>query len=346
MTSAPTIDIIIPVWNHPFQARSCLVSILNSTDDARLIIINNGSNRETELMLEEFSDHLADRVLYMTMERNIGFIPAVNRGLERSTADWTLIIRPTGSISGNCIQLLTEAFEAEQAGIISPLCVGETDWAPTAAKPGCKWLETSRLSFAGLAISRELREQAGLFDEELDGAEWCLKDFYCRANAYGFRSYLVPSAIIKSGDRLVFGSAERRMQLDNHSSATFLSRWGDKRTYAVHIPKQSDIEQLQQLLSTVMSAARDGHSFKLFMHRRQLKLAYQNGLCCHHTGIELIRLSLFATIRDLNKKVATLRRLEPNLVLIKGDDSPAFSGSEAALPLSALEQITPGQETI
>jgi glycosyltransferase involved in cell wall biosynthesis len=346
MTSAPTIDIIIPVWNHPFQARSCLVSILNSTDDARLIIINNGSNRETELMLEEFSDHLADRVLYMTMERNIGFIPAVNRGLERSTADWTLIIRPTGAISGNCIQLLTEAFQADQAGIISPLCLGETSCSPNLAKAGCKWIETSQLSFAGLAISRALREKTGTFDNDLDGSDWCLKDFYCRANAYGFRSYLVPAAIIKSGDKLVFGSVERRSQLEKHSNATFLSRWGDKRTYAVYIPKHSNIEQLKLVLEAIMTAARHGHSFKVFMHRRQQKLAFQNGLCCQHTGIELIRLSLFGAIRDLNKKLAALRRDEPDLVAVKGDDTTPFPGCETALPFSALEQINTRQETI
>ncbi|MGE3549028.1 MAG: glycosyltransferase family 2 protein, partial [Geobacter sp.] len=60
--TTPTIDIIIPVWNQPFETRACLVSILNTADSARLIIINNGCDRDTELLLEEFCEPLGNRV--------------------------------------------------------------------------------------------------------------------------------------------------------------------------------------------------------------------------------------------------------------------------------------------
>ncbi len=90
----PTVDIIVPVWNNPFETRACLAAILEYSPEARLIIINNGSSRETELMLEEFSEPLGEHALFITCERNIGLVPAINRGLASSDADFAVIVRP------------------------------------------------------------------------------------------------------------------------------------------------------------------------------------------------------------------------------------------------------------
>ncbi len=87
MTS-PTIDILVPVWNNPFETRACLAAILAHSPGARLIIVDNGSSRETELMLEEFSESLGDQGLFIKSERNIGLIAAINLGLARSDSDY------------------------------------------------------------------------------------------------------------------------------------------------------------------------------------------------------------------------------------------------------------------
>lgn len=62
---SPTIDILVPVWNNPFETRACLAAILAHSPGARLIIVDNGSSRETELMLEEFSESLGDQGLFI-----------------------------------------------------------------------------------------------------------------------------------------------------------------------------------------------------------------------------------------------------------------------------------------
>ena len=91
---SPSVDIIVPVWNNPFETRACLAAILEYSPGARLIIIDNGSSRETELMLEEFSEPLADQALFITSDRNIGLVPAINKGLASSDADVAVIVRP------------------------------------------------------------------------------------------------------------------------------------------------------------------------------------------------------------------------------------------------------------
>ena len=92
--TTPSVDIIVPVWNTPFETRACLASILTYSPEARLIIIDNGSSRETELMLEEFSEPLGEQALFITTERNIGLVPAINRGLASSDRDFAVIVRP------------------------------------------------------------------------------------------------------------------------------------------------------------------------------------------------------------------------------------------------------------
>ena len=95
---SPTIDILVPVWNNPFETRACLAAILAHSSGARLIIVDNGSSRETELMLEEFSEPLGDRGLFIKSERNIGLVAAINLGLARSDSDYTVIVRPHVSV--------------------------------------------------------------------------------------------------------------------------------------------------------------------------------------------------------------------------------------------------------
>ncbi len=54
----PAIDIIVPVWNRPIETRACLVNLVEHSPAARLILVNNGSDRETECLLEEFAESL------------------------------------------------------------------------------------------------------------------------------------------------------------------------------------------------------------------------------------------------------------------------------------------------
>ncbi len=95
---SPTIDILVPVWNKPFETRACLAAILAHSPGARLIVVDNGSSRETELMLEEFSDSLGDQGLFIKSEKNMGLVAAINRGLARSDSDYTVIVRPYVSV--------------------------------------------------------------------------------------------------------------------------------------------------------------------------------------------------------------------------------------------------------
>jgi len=340
--TTPTVDIIIPVWNQPFETRACLVSILNTADSARLIIINNGCDRDTELLLEEFCEPLGTRVLYMTMERNIGFVPALNRGLARSDADWAMVVRSNGTVDGAWLQQLLNVTGSERAGIVSPLCTTETPLPKRLAKAGCSRLETCRISFAGMLLSRAMRDEIGYFDEELDGSAWCLRDYQQRAAAHNYRTFFVPTALVHSGPPPVFGSEERRRERERLSQLTFLERWGAPQQFAVYFPQQTETDHLKNALTVILAAARRGHRFSLLLHHRQYQQASEQGYRCLHTGIELISLTRFGAGRDLRKWLQKLSAESPDLSIVKGVDGIPVPGYDGARQFNVIEVLLKG----
>jgi len=337
--TTPTLDIIIPVWNSPTETRGCLASILESTESARLIIINNGCDRATELMLEEFCDHLGERALYMTMERNIGFVPAANRALKRSEADWALIVQPTTSLNPQCIQQVLHTTSKEKAGIITPRCPADIKLPARLLKSSCPALETCDISFSAIAISKILRETIGYFDEGLDGGPWCLHDYRYRSDANDFRTYLVLTAAVEGKSARLLGSTERRRKLDEAAVTTCRERWGTRQHLAVYLPRETDDEKLNEALELLLAAARHGHIFEFFLHRKQYNSALKHGAACLHSGITLHKLSVMLPLRSLARGMSILMSSDPRLLAVCGLDGIPFPGYETALPQTKLGQL-------
>ncbi len=337
--SNPSLDIIIPVWNNPAETRSCLVSVMDSINIARLIIVNNGCDRPTELMLEEFSDHLGDRAIYMTMERNIGFIPAVNIALDRSDADWALLLRPTETLSNECVQQILATTQKEQAGIIIPYSPAEHSLAPNILKESCPCIETSSLGFSTLALSKKMREKISVFDEEMDGGQFCLSDYCQRANENNFRAYLLPGIKTKGLPLTKFGSLERRQKMTEAALKTFTNRWGLKKHFAIYLPKETAPENLSETLALLLDAARRGHRFEIFLHRKQYLLAKEQRATCLHTGITLHQLSALTPHRTLKRSVEKLKATNPEIQTVSPVDGIPFPGFSSTISTDLLTRL-------
>ncbi len=334
-----SVDIIIPIWNNPTEARACIVSIINSAPSARLIIVNNSSDRITELMLEEFSDVLGNRAIYMTMERNIGFVPAVNRALIRSDADWAIIIRPNATLSPTCFQKITSQTAVEQAGIITPNCPADFKMPEHLTKKSCTVIETCEIGFSILTLSKKLREQIGNFNEEMDGGIWCLRDYQHKTGAAGFKTLLIPDAAVNATPAVIFGSVERRRRIDEASIAIFRKNWGDQHHFAVYLPKDSNEANIVTTMELLLAVARKGHRLELFLHRSQYNIALKKRFTCLHCGIILHRLALFTPLKSLAKGIKQLKTFVPGLEIVCGMDNADFPVFDGALPLNTLKRL-------
>jgi glycosyltransferase involved in cell wall biosynthesis len=336
---SPTVDIIVPVWNNPFETRACLAAILVHSPEARLIIIDNGSSRETQLMLEEFSEQLEERGLFITSERNIGLVPAINRGLAVSDADFTVIVRPNVTVSADWLATLLDAAGEPGTGIVSPLFRGSG--APPLARPlpGCPLVETFSLSFATLLIRGELRRLLGGFDEKLDGAEWCLRDYIRRAEARSYRVCVTARPELACSRETVFGSPERRQEQVRTSRDNYLARWGVAHHYCLYFGAATDAADLPETVAAIAAAARRGHRFTLLLHRRQFKEFRRRGWHALHTAVEISSLPLLGVQRSLGRRLAALKAEFPDLIPVRGGEDVDFPGAATALCLSDVTAV-------
>lgn len=332
----PTIDIVVPVWNSPFETRACLAAILEHTPGARLIIVDNGSSRETELMLEEFSESLAENGLFIKSERNVGLVPALNMGLARSDSDLVAIVRPHVQIGPGWLAPLMEAAQHPLTGIVTPRFAGAGAPQQPKMSHGCTLMETCDLAFAAMLLKNEMRMLVGGFDEAMDGGEWCLRDYVQRTHACGYRVSVSARSQLVCGSETLYGSPERRQEMEQGSRSIFRERWGVQRHYAVYFGAAQDAGALVDTVEATVEAARRGHRFTLYLHRKQFREFCRRGWNGLHTNIELVKLALLRSERDLIGKMAVLQSAEPALVAVRGTDGAPFPGVVTTLPFAEI----------
>lgn len=328
MTDA-TIDVIIPVWNRPDETRNCLVTLINHTPGARFIMVDCGSERDTERLLQELADSLDDRALLMRDDSNIGFVPAANRGFESSEAPYLALVRNTTLVSPKWLEpLLAYAGEHPEAGILLPcLDPGEECDAPK---------ELERGSFAAMVVTRELYRRIGGFDEGMDGGVWCLKDYTRRANANGFVTVQVPTPVVQHQEEVRLGSEQRRRETQQRSIALFRERWGVGASYVLHVPKGVEVELLGEKLEWLVKGARHDDSYTVLLPASLNQAAQQAGLATLHEHVTLVplpRLAWDGMKKRLFEKIASER---PGTTPVTAVDGIPFPWSDRYLSFSEL----------
>ena len=332
----PSVDIIVPVWNSLFETRACLASVIEHSSDARLIVVDNGSSRETELMLEEFSEPIGEHGLFMKSERNLGILPAINMGLERSDRDFAVILRSHVQVTANWLNGLVQAAQKPDFGIVSPVFRGKGAPILPADPPINEMMETFQVSFSALLLKKDLRNKAGNFDEGMDGGEWCLKDYLRRALQYGYHTCVTSRSQVVCGEESIFGSDQRRQQQSQTSSSAYRERWGVIRHYCVYFGRDTLSGSLVNAIETILNGARQGHRFTLLLHRHQVSDFRKMGLQNRHTGIETRCISLFSPQRYLKKQYACLKSESPDIIPVRGWEGIDFPGVSTAIPFSEL----------
>jgi hypothetical protein len=228
------------------------------------------------------------------------------------------------------------AAETTGAGIVSPLFSG-TD-APNLPNlaPGCTTMECCTVSFTTLLLRTEMRMVAGVFDEHLDGNEWCLKEYVRRFAGYGYRTCITVRPRLSCSAGQQFGSTLRRKEMTQNSRSAYISRWGIDRHYCVYFGQEAGAGSLAEVVAAVLDGARQGHRFTLLLHRRQYADFRKMGWNALHSGIELNRIAFFFPLRDLQRELKALRSASPDIVMVRGGSEVVFPDGDAAISLEEL----------
>jgi len=336
MSSSET-DIILPVWNRPAETRECLAALVEHSDDARLILLDLGSETETEQLLHEFAEFLGDRAILFRSEQTRGFVETVNRGLSTASAPLMIALRASSRVTSGWLEPLRETARRPDAGVLVPRLLLHGGGQSSRKRTEVMAMETSHGTFSAIGITRRLYAKVGGFDCGLDGNVWCLRDYSRRADLAGFRTLHVDGPPLLFRDEAVYGSAARRERLLRESAAAFSARWGEAQTYSLCLSRNADQETLSRVFAVILAGARRGHRFFVLVPSGMYRRIEGAGLHRLHENITLERLSRFFPSRSVRLAFARFRDTHPDMKLLNGIEGLVELDGEVGVSIAEME---------
>ncbi|HWF74599.1 MAG TPA: glycosyltransferase family 2 protein [Solirubrobacteraceae bacterium] len=256
----PTIDAVVPAYNHWDLTESCLRHLAaQTTTGHRVIVVDNGSTDGTRERLRR--DWPA--VTVVALDHNHPFTEAVNRGVAAGEGEIVVILNNDVDLRPDCLALLAAALErSPSAGSAAALLlqpgeeridsIGITVDPTLAAFPRLQGLPARaaaapRPLLAGpegttAAYRRAAWEQAGGFDERIS-AYMEIVDLALRLQSAGWSTVAVPEAAGVHLGSATFGRASAmQRRLAGFSRGYLLRRYGVLR--GAHAPRALATEAL------------------------------------------------------------------------------------------------------
>lgn len=337
-------DIIIPVWNGPVETRQCLAALVEHSPHARLIVLDAGGDPETEQVLHDFAEYLDDRMLLLRPGRLPGLVDTLNRGLALASAPLVVVLRTSSLVTPGWLEPLQAATDSPGAGILVP-SIAPTGRATAHESSGCGMpLEVSHGTFAALGITARLYREIGGLDGNLDGGEWCLRDYSRRAWQAGFRTVRVDGPPVRYREEVVYGSPERRERVLTESMNIFHARWGEERVYCLCLMRDAGREAIERAFGAALAGAREGNRFFVLAPFRTHRTIVEAGLHRLHENIAIERLSRWFPARALCSAFSALRKTHPDMQLLTGAEGLCKPDGVTGIPLVKLEHHCTGGE--
>src|SRR4051812_33647534 len=166
MSTMPSIDVVIPVYNAPALTRLCIDSVVGSLGRSirRIYIQDDASEAETRQMLDNLP---YERVHIHHSQKNQGFGASVNEAINRSDASYILVLNSDTEASEDFLPLLCSALAADpQLAVVIPGGGNEYinyDLNRYLRRPG-GYIQTHRFRGHAFLIRREVFQNAHGFD--------------------------------------------------------------------------------------------------------------------------------------------------------------------------------------
>jgi len=109
----PVLSVVIVTFRRPELVESCLRSVRAGLGafgaPAEVVVVDNGSQDETgDLIRADFPE-----ARLLTIEQNVGFTPAVMRGIRTARGDWIALLNDDVTVDPRAFRLLVEAGGAD-----------------------------------------------------------------------------------------------------------------------------------------------------------------------------------------------------------------------------------------
>ena len=238
-------DIIIPIYNSPEWVKMCVYALYKNTPDeyiGKVILMNDNSDELTCNCIRNLEKKYPKIEVYKN-ENNLGFIKNVNRGMDKTTAEYILLLNTDCLVSKNTIPKLIDHMEKnKKIGLICPISSNAANLSYDIPEhysymqvndlfyENFKGMNFDACTVVGncLMISRECMQKTGYLDEIYGMGYGDETDYQFKAHEQGFEAKVAIDTYVYHKSEVSFGtSLEKQKRLD-HNRAIFFERWGEQ----------------------------------------------------------------------------------------------------------------------
>ena len=194
-------DIIIPIYNSPEWVKMCVYALYKNTPEeyiGKVILMNDNSDELSCNCIENLKNKYKTIEVYKN-ETNLGFIKNVNKGMDKTTADYILLL--------NSYMQINDMFYKQFKGKNFDACT---------VVGNC------------LMISRECMEKTGYLDEAYGMGYGDETDYQFKAHKQGFEAKVAIDTYVFHKSEVSFGTSPEKQKRLEHNREIFFSRWGEE----------------------------------------------------------------------------------------------------------------------
>lgn len=290
-------DIIIPVWNQAQLTKECVEHIVKNTlYPYRLIIVDNGSQKETEEYLNDLSKDKGLCRALIRNETNLGFVKAINQGLRISNADYVCLLNNDVLVSkGWLTEMINVANSDSRIGIVNPdnkeMDSESIDDLLIYKSSNLKlhqgqFMEIMAAMGFCMLIKKEAILKIGFLDEIFGLGGWDDVDYSRRAWQAGYKCIAAKSAFVVHRVHSSFGllGKKRKTDIGKKTRSLFWKKWGQIPRLAFIVSESFRDESLfSKVYNSTHNLARNWNIVYLFL--KESTLSFQP----KHESITLIK---------------------------------------------------------
>jgi len=231
------VDIIIPVFNNLDYTKKCIESVKNTNIKYQLIVIDNGSDNDTQEYLK------TTQAKVIRNDKNLGFVKAINQGLSTSEAAYVILLNNDVILGKNWLENLIDASIAG-FDIVVPLCFNSVisvsslkkdveskgvAWPDYPDTDVTRWAEffqqiyyktililskTNFVTFFCVLLTNNVIKQVGLLDEQFGSGLYDDLDYCRRAEKLGFKMAVALDTYAYHKERTTFRQVYSEQELN------------------------------------------------------------------------------------------------------------------------------------
>jgi len=244
----PKYSIIIPTYNNLENLKPCLESVIETSIDPEIVVVDNGSFDGTSAYLEFMHKRYAHFLNIISLDSNKGYAGGVNKGIKEAKGIYLICLNDDCITTPKWNLYLSEAMEAggdecARIGIISPRTNYAVDHCRISNEEanylGDPWGLANKIHHqfnktisivpwvpgVAMMIRRELIEKIDGFDERYFPGGFEDNDFCARAWHAGYRTAVAEGVFIVHKGSVTFKRFYPEMNIGLKNLGIYLEKW-------------------------------------------------------------------------------------------------------------------------